>query len=101
MLPRLAGEREIVLLHSLEGEAASRLSMPVIKGVSYTTLEGATALVEEGRAQKSDFWMFVGYAGWAPQELQGELERDSWFMAAADSSVLLRELLKQGTEVPN
>ena len=54
------GEREIVLLHSLDGEAAERLSMPVIKGVSYTTLEGAKALVAEGIAQKSDFWMFVG-----------------------------------------
>lgn len=54
------GEREIVLLHSLESEAAERLSLPVIKGVSYTTLEGAKALVEQGDAKKSDFWMFVG-----------------------------------------
>lgn len=28
------------------------------------------------------------------------MDRDSWYLAAADSSVLLRELLRQGTELP-
>lgn len=40
------------------------------------------------------------YAGWAPKQLQGELERDSWFIASADSGTLLKELLRQGTELP-
>ena len=57
------GEREIICLHSLEGEQAERLSMPIIKGVAYTTLDGAKALVDEGLGKKSDFWVFVGYAG--------------------------------------
>lgn len=94
------GEREIICLHALEGKRAERLSMPIIKGVSYSTLEGAKALVAEGAAQKSDFWVFVGYAGWAPSQLQGEVERDSWFLASADSGTLLKELLRQGTELP-
>ena len=94
------GEREIICLHSLEGEQAERLSMPIIKGVAYTTLDGAKALVDEGLGKKSDFWVFVGYAGWAPKQLQGEVERDSWFLASADSGTLLKELLRQGTELP-
>ena len=94
-------EREIVCLHSLEGDAVKRLSMPIIRGVGYTTLEGAQALVASGDAKKSDFWLFVGYAGWGPGQLQGELERDSWFLAAADSATLLRELLNQGTALPS
>lgn len=94
------GEREIIALHALNTTLATRLSMPVIKGVSYTTLEGAQALVEEGEASKSDFWVFVGYAGWAPQQLEGEVERDSWFLASADSGTLLKELLRQGTDLP-
>jgi hypothetical protein len=28
------------------------------------------------------------------------VDRDSWYLAAADSSVLLRELLRQGTDLP-
>lgn len=42
----------------------------------------------------------VGYAGWAPAQLQGEVERNSWFLASADSGTLLQELLRQGTELP-
>ena len=38
------GEREIIALHSLTSLAAERLSMPIIKGVSYTSLEGAKQL---------------------------------------------------------
>ena len=63
--------------------------MPIIKGVAYTTLDGAKALVDEGLGKKSDFWVFVGYAGWAPRQLQGEVERDSWFLASADSGTPL------------
>ena len=94
------GDAEIVCLHSLVGEVASRLSIDIIRGVSYTTLEGAKALVAEGLAQRDDFWVFVGYAGWAPEQLQGELERDSWFLASADGGLLLQELLRQGRELP-
>ena len=52
-------------------------------------------LLASGDAEQSDFWLFVGYAGWSPSQLQGEVERDSWFMASADSGTLLRELLRQ------
>jgi putative AlgH/UPF0301 family transcriptional regulator len=94
------GEREIICLHALDGELAERLSMSVIKGVSYTSLQGAQALVSDGVASRSDFWVFVGYAGWAPRQLQGEVERNSWFLASADSGTLLKELLRQGTGLP-
>ena len=95
------GDAEVVCIHALKGEAAARLSMDIIRGVSYTTLEGAKALVAEGLAKREDFWVFVGYAGWAPKQLQGEVDRDSWFLASADSGTLLKELLRQGTELPS
>ena len=116
----------MVCLHSLTSEAARRLSLPVISGVWQTSFEVAKSLVDDGeaakedsnpdpspnsnptpnpsrhpsQAAKEDFCVFAGYAGWGPTQLQGEVERDSWFLAAADSSVLLQELLQQAREVP-
>jgi hypothetical protein len=49
---------------------ADQVSTKVIKGVSYTSLEGAKALVAAGAAKQSDFWVCVGYSGWAPGQLQ-------------------------------
>ena len=60
------GTLEMNALHSVEGPMATRLSQRVIKGVSVTTLEGAKELVEAGEATKEDFWVCVGYSGWAP-----------------------------------
>lgn len=57
------GTQEVILLHSLDCESdaeVERLSMPIIRGVHYTTLEGAKSLVDSGRAQKADFQLFVG-----------------------------------------
>ena len=95
------GELEISCLHSLTGPLAGEFSTTVIKGVSCTDLEGAKALVAAGEAERSDFYVCVGYSGWAPGQLQMEVEkRDSWFMASADSATLLAELLRQARALP-
>ena len=95
------GELEINCLHSLEGELAKELSTTVIKGVSYTSLEGAKELVAAGVAKREDFWVCVGYSGWAPGQLQMEYEtRSSWYLASAGSGTLLSELLLQAQSLP-
>ena len=96
------GELEINCLHSLEGNLlAERLSTKVIKGVWYTSLEGAKALVATGQAKRSDFWVCVGYSGWAPGQLQMEVDtRDSWTLASAAGDTLLSELLQQAQALP-
>lgn len=96
------GELEINCLHALEGNLlAERLSTRVIKGVWYTSLDGAKALVAMGQAKREDFWVCVGYSGWAPGQLQMEVDsRDSWTLASADCGTLLSELLQQAQTLP-
>ncbi|KAJ8611396.1 hypothetical protein CTAYLR_006490 [Chrysophaeum taylorii] len=66
----------------------------VVKGVSRCSFDTAKRLVADGKASQSDFWVFCGYAGWAPGQLEGELQKESWFVAAADGGSLVKELLK-------
>jgi putative AlgH/UPF0301 family transcriptional regulator len=87
--------QDIICLHSLNNTFAVELSTEVIRGIYWTTLDHATSLVQKGFASKGDFWVFVGYAGWGPGQLQGEIDRQSWHIAAAHSSVLLQELIMQ------
>jgi len=80
---RKTGQLEINALHSLAGAEADKVSTRVIKGVSYTSLENAKALVAAGVAEKSDFWVCVGYSGWAPGQLASEVETRVLFLCNA------------------
>eukprot|EP00746_Dinoflagellata_sp_MGD_P161375 gnl/MRDRNA2_/MRDRNA2_88488_c0_seq1.p1 gnl/MRDRNA2_/MRDRNA2_88488_c0~~gnl/MRDRNA2_/MRDRNA2_88488_c0_seq1.p1 ORF type:complete len:674 (+),score=116.13 gnl/MRDRNA2_/MRDRNA2_88488_c0_seq1:156-2024(+) len=84
---------EVTCLHRLKSESVRAMSTCVIKDIYHIPFDYAKELVARGDARKEDFWIFAGYAGWAPGQLQGELERGSWYSAAADSAVLLDELL--------
>ena len=89
----------IVCLHSMKSERAVQASRSVMKDIHWTTFENANKLVRAGEASATDFWVFVGYAGWSPGQLKGELDRSSWYMVATDSQTLLKELARQGTGV--
>mmetsp|Transcript_45024 Transcript_45024/g.109432 ORF Transcript_45024/g.109432 Transcript_45024/m.109432 type:complete len:553 (-) Transcript_45024:1508-3166(-) len=86
---------EIVCLHSLKHERATKASINVMKDIQWTTFSNAKKLVKAGAATVKDFWCFVGYAGWGPGQLKGELDRSSWLMVATDSGTLLKELARQ------
>jgi putative AlgH/UPF0301 family transcriptional regulator len=75
---------------------ATKASIPLMKDIQWTTFDNAKKLVKAGVAEVRDFWVFVGYAGWGPGQLKGELARNSWYMVATDSQTLLQELARQG-----
>ena len=86
---------DIICLHSLKNERSTKASIPVMKDIQWTSFDNAKKLVKAGCATVSDFWVFVGYAGWGGGQLKGELERSSWYMVATDSQTLLKELARQ------
>jgi putative AlgH/UPF0301 family transcriptional regulator len=85
---------EIICLHTLNNTAVQRVSIPIINDIQWTSLDAAQRLVKAGLAKPTDFWVFCGYAGWGPQQLMGELDRNSWYMVATDSQTLLKELAR-------
>lgn len=88
----LTGGTVYYCLHALERLSALSTEM-IIKGVFMIELTTAQRLVAQGEADKEDFLLLVGYCGWGPGQLQGELDRgDTWTMAAADQRVLLGRL---------
>lgn len=116
----LSDDPEIICLHSLENELADQESYIVMKGIKasvfvmmhwilffldcillmiyrmlqWTSLEGARRIVQNGHANASDFLTFIGYCGWDAGQLIEELDKESWYMVAADSTTLLEELKK-------
>lgn len=89
---------DITCLHSLDDPDVQKVSKSVMKDIQWTTFENAKKLVKENKAKPDDFWLFGGYAGWGPQQLAGELDRKSWYMAATDSQTLLKELARQSKD---
>lgn len=89
--PSSEGEPFCTCLHTEERLAA--ISEQVIRGVFIIGLPQARALVSVGLAHKNDFLVIVGYCGWAPGQLQTEVNRaDCWTLAAANQQALLGEL---------
>ena len=89
------GQTEFVCLHTLKSEASREVSLEVIPGLFYTTLDGARKLVADGDACISDFYSFGGYCAWRPGQLQllemGD-DRDEWISVSMDKLSILDEL---------
>eukprot|EP00959_Pyramimonas_sp_CCMP1952_P338155 7081570-Pyramimonas_sp.AAC.1 len=57
-------------------------------------MESAKALVEAGEAKPEEFKFFARYAGWGPGQLQSEVERDVWYVAASAKELVLKPVIK-------
>lgn len=85
------GSQRPFVLHSLESLAS--ISTKVILGVYQIELEKAKLLVAEGKADKDDFLLLIGYCGWGPDQLQDELDRgDTWILVSVDQRKVLGDL---------
>lgn len=46
-------------------------------------------LLSNGKLNADSIRFFIGYSGWAPEQLNDELEQNSWIVAKATSEVLM------------
>lgn len=53
-----------------------------------STLDPLRALLASGRAESVEFIVYAGYAGWAPGQLEAEIERGDWHVAPGRSEHL-------------
>ena len=76
----------IQVLHRVPGVNNSR---QVIAGLFWgADLESAALAIDEGRASPSDFLFFYKYSSWSSGQLDAELAKQVWFLAASDSKAL-------------
>ena len=70
-----------VMLLLFRAEQPPDESLPVFADVY---LSGSPSVVEDELARGGTFRMYAGHAGWAPGQLDGEVERGDWHIVAAD-----------------
>uniref|UniRef100_A0A7S0EPR5 Uncharacterized protein n=1 Tax=Hanusia phi TaxID=3032 RepID=A0A7S0EPR5_9CRYP len=76
-------------------------SCKILDGVYWQCdLDAASEKVRRGEAKTSDFKFIMGFAGWGPRQLHGELENHAWLLAKAGNEDTNAAKGEQGTVLP-
>jgi putative transcriptional regulator len=62
-------------------------SVPVDEDTAYSEQDDVLMALAEDAAPKSLIFV-LGYAGWAPGQLEGELNRGDWYVVGADPTLV-------------
>ena len=74
-------------IHSLPSITGSiPLGDGLLWGGDFQELQQA---LRSGEAQPGNCRFFIGYSGWAPQQLDGEISQNSWVIARTSPSIVL------------
>ncbi len=65
-------------------------SMPVMRGLTLTASVDILKAIAGGGGPK-DCVLALGYAGWAPGQLEDEIQRNAWLNVPADGSLVFRD----------
>lgn len=84
--------REVMVALFRSERAPEAAAFHILKGI-YLTMhpQNMEALLEgeAGRPRRS-YRLFMGFAGWAPGQLESELARDDWFVLPASAELVFR-----------
>lgn len=73
-------------------------TVPMAEGVSMTATVDILRAMASG-AGPGDAILALGYAGWAPGQLEQEIQRNDWLHCAADSDIIFEVALDSKWEV--
>ncbi|MCZ6607976.1 MAG: YqgE/AlgH family protein [Alphaproteobacteria bacterium] len=79
------------ILHSTDYKGPG--TRVVNKGVAITTKLEVLEAIAKGEGPKRSLFA-LGYAGWGPGQLEGEIARDDWVTAPADESLIFSDDLE-------
>ena len=80
------------ILHSVDYNGASTQALPGEVALS-TGKDILTAMAAGGGPRRRLF--LLGYAGWGPGQLEGEIARDDWLLSPADPQLIFSETPEQ------
>lgn len=64
-------------------------SQEICEGVFWGgNFETVKVLIEKKQVSASDFKFFIGYSGWAPEQLENELKSEAWMISEGNSEYL-------------
>ncbi len=81
-------EELVVMIESAEPPEGSR---PVIRDLHFGAGEELIAELVKGNKKKRRFRVYAGYAGWAPGQLDHEIEIGGWYVAPADAATVFSD----------
>jgi putative transcriptional regulator len=83
------GPEVLHIVHTVEGVDNTT---SVVPGVYMGGVDGVGRALEEGRAGIADVKLLTRYAGWGPGQLEEEVRRGVWIVAAASRDVIMGRL---------
>ncbi|CAN0360550.1 unnamed protein product [Ascophyllum nodosum] len=87
------GEGNVQIIHPFGPDRLAN-AMEIIPGVCIGgSVEEANRMVATGGAKKDDFRFFLHLCGWAPGQLESEIERGVWFPAATSANVIMKHCI--------
>lgn len=79
----------LYFIHTLGEEIEN--SLEITNGLFWGgEIEHVKELITIGKIQPNDIKFFVGYSGWVPKQLDGELARNSWLVSNTSAKQVMR-----------